>query len=117
MPHLIACPKNRNRDNTAQLMLWRQERKSDDGRLRLCKSKVVLDIFRLLSYKLVMIQREITQELLEAAREYPVVTVIGPRQSGKTTLVRMAFPDKPYFSFEDPDIRLTADADPRGFLL
>jgi len=83
----------------------------------LCKSKVVLDIFRLLSYKLIMIQREITQELLEAAREYPVVTVIGPRQSGKTTLVRMAFPDKPYFSFEDPDIRLTADADPRGFLL
>ncbi len=63
-----------------------------------------------------MIQRKITQELITAAAEYPVVTVFGPRQSGKTTLVRMTFPDKPYFSLEDPDIRLAAQTDPRGFL-
>jgi predicted AAA+ superfamily ATPase len=63
-----------------------------------------------------MIQRQITQELMAAAAEYPVVTVFGPRQSGKTTLVRMTFPNKPYFSLEDPDIRLAAQADPRGFL-
>ena len=45
-----------------------------------------------------------------------MVTILGPRQSGKTTLARMTFPDKPYFSLEDPDIRIAAEADPRGFL-
>ena len=45
-----------------------------------------------------------------------MVTVFGPRQSGKTTLVRMTFPDKPYFSLEYPDIRSAAETDPRGFL-
>ncbi|WP_462267826.1 ATP-binding protein [Desulfobacter sp.] len=63
-----------------------------------------------------MIIREITEELLESAKEYPVVTILGPRQSGKTTLVKMTYPDKPYFSMEDPDIRLAAEQDPRGFL-
>ena len=48
--------------------------------------------------------------------EYPVVTILGPRQSGKTTLVRMNFPKKPYFSLEDPDIRAAALQDPRGLL-
>ncbi len=63
-----------------------------------------------------MIVRDITKELKESAQEYPVVTVFGPRQSGKTTLVRMTFPRKPYYSFEDPDIRLATETDPRGFL-
>ena len=67
-------------------------------------------------YYIVMITRDITQELLQSAAEYPVVTILGPRQSGKTTLTRMTFPDKPYFSLEDPDIRIAAEADPRGFL-
>ncbi len=49
-----------------------------------------------------MIRRDIATELLEAAHEYPVVTVFGPRQSGKTTLVQMTFPDKPYYSLEEP---------------
>ena len=63
-----------------------------------------------------MIQRHITKELMASAAEYPVVIVFGPRQSGKTTLVKMAFPDKPYFSMEDLDVRLAAQTDPRGFL-
>ncbi|HOC69577.1 MAG TPA: ATP-binding protein [Candidatus Hydrogenedentes bacterium] len=63
-----------------------------------------------------MIIRDIAGELLQAAAEYPVATVLGPRQSGKTTLTRMTFPDKPYFSLEDPDIRMAAEADPRSFL-
>lgn len=63
-----------------------------------------------------MITRAILQELVQSASEYPVVTVLGPRQSGKTTLVRRAFPDKDYVSLEDPDIRLAAEADPRRFL-
>jgi len=43
-------------------------------------------------------------------------TILGPRQSGKTTLAQMTFPDKPYFSLEDPDVLMAAEADPRGFL-
>lgn len=63
-----------------------------------------------------MITRSITEELVRSTAEYPVVTILGPRQSGKTTLARMTFPDKPYFSLEDPDVRGAAEADPRGFL-
>ena len=49
-------------------------------------------------------------------RGYPVVGVTGPRQSGKTTLVQAAFPDKPYVSLEDLDTRDLANEDPRRFL-
>lgn len=63
-----------------------------------------------------MVPRDMQQELIEASREYPVVTVLGPRQSGKTTLVRASFPSKPYHSLEDPDLRAVVDRDPRGFL-
>jgi len=55
-------------------------------------------------------------EIVAAAGEYPVVTLLGPRQSGKTTLVRSTFPHKPYRSLEEPDLRGAAVADPRGFL-
>jgi len=67
-------------------------------------------------YLWVMITRDITQELVRSTAEYPVVTILGPRQSGKTTLTRMTFPDRPYFSLEEPDVRMAAEADPRGFL-
>ncbi len=63
-----------------------------------------------------MITRDITDELLRSAAEYPVVTILGPRQAGKTTLARKSFQKKPYFSLEDPDVRAAAEADPRGFL-
>jgi predicted AAA+ superfamily ATPase len=63
-----------------------------------------------------MIKRRITPELTQSAKEYPVVTILGPRQSGKTTLARKTFPKKAYFSLEDPDVRMAAEADPRGFL-
>lgn len=63
-----------------------------------------------------MITRYISEELVRSGAEYPVVTILGPRQSGKTTLARMTFPEKPYFSLEDPDVRVAAEADPRGFL-
>jgi len=67
-------------------------------------------------YRATMIIRDLSQELIRSTGEYPVVTILGPRQSGKTTLATMTFPDKPYFSMEDPDIRMAAQADPRGFL-
>lgn len=63
-----------------------------------------------------MIKRNITKELVLLAKEFPVVTIVGPRQSGKTTLTKMVFPKKDYCSLEDPDIREFALADPRGFL-
>lgn len=63
-----------------------------------------------------IIQREIRSELMRSAESLPVVTVVGPRQSGKTTLVREMFSDKPYRSMEDPDVRAFAAEDPRGFL-
>lgn len=63
-----------------------------------------------------MIEREIQAELMQAAEEYPAVTILGPRQSGKTTLARQCFPEYVYASLEDPDVREFARHDPRGFL-
>jgi len=63
-----------------------------------------------------MISRDLTPLLRQSAAQYPVVTLTGPRQSGKTTLCRHVFADKPYVSLEAPDIRRFATEDPRGFL-
>ncbi len=63
-----------------------------------------------------MIERHQTAKLLHMAERFPVVSVTGPRQSGKTTMVRNAFPGKAYVSLEDPDMRSFALNDPRGFL-
>ena len=63
-----------------------------------------------------MIDRILQTKLQELSKKYPIVTLTGPRQSGKSTLLRHAFPDYKYVSLEDPDIRLFATEDPRGFL-
>ena len=63
-----------------------------------------------------MIEREITPLILRLFGQYPIVTVTGPRQSGKTTLCRSAFPDLAYANLEDPDAREFAQSDPRRFL-
>jgi len=63
-----------------------------------------------------MLKRTLEKKLKKAAKQYPVVTLTGPRQSGKTTLVKMAFPDYEYLSLEAPDHRAFAIEDPRGFL-
>ena len=63
-----------------------------------------------------MFKRTLQPVLAALAKQYPVVTVTGPRQSGKTTLCRAAFPDKDYVSLENPDTRDFAINDPRGFL-
>ena len=62
-----------------------------------------------------MIQRHISPLLQQLAAQYPVITLTGPRQSGKTTLAKSLFADKPYVTLEDPDVRRFATDDPRGF--
>jgi uncharacterized protein len=63
-----------------------------------------------------MIRRNLQHRLRALARKFPVVTVTGPRQSGKTTLCRAVFPRKPYVSLETLDVRDFARRDPRAFL-
>ena len=63
-----------------------------------------------------MIEREITGHLAKLFRQYPIVTVTGPRQSGKTTLCRQVFPELGYVNLESPDERDFAETDPRRFL-
>ena len=63
-----------------------------------------------------IIDRNLATSLLDRMRHYPVVTVTGPRQSGKTTLCRTVLPDRPYVSLEGMDVRIYAREDPRGFL-
>lgn len=63
-----------------------------------------------------MIQRKIQAELAQLAQEYKVVTITGPRQSGKTTLAKMQFPYYDYVNLEDPEVRSLAEKDAREFL-
>jgi predicted AAA+ superfamily ATPase len=63
-----------------------------------------------------LIQRTIQPDLIRLAEQYPVITIVGPRQSGKSTLAKMAFPDKPYISLEKLSLRDFALSDPTGFL-
>ncbi|MBN8679034.1 MAG: ATP-binding protein [Chitinophagales bacterium] len=63
-----------------------------------------------------MIARQASHKVQELARQFKAVAILGPRQSGKTTLSRTTFPEKPYVSLENPDSRHFATEDPRGFL-
>ena len=63
-----------------------------------------------------IVKRDISSKLKRLVKQYPIVSVTGPRQSGKTTLVKSCFPNKPYVSLEDPDVRIFAIDDPRSFL-
>jgi uncharacterized protein len=63
-----------------------------------------------------LFKRELQTELLTMASVYPVVTIVGMRQSGKTTLVKSTFPDKAYVNLENLDERKLAQEDPRAFL-
>lgn len=63
-----------------------------------------------------MVERTLKAKLIELSKKYPIVTLTGPRQSGKSTLLRHTFPDYKYVSLEDPDMRMFAVDDPRGFL-
>lgn len=63
-----------------------------------------------------MIKRHITAELMSLLAEYPVITILGPRQAGKTTLAKAALPDYEYHNLEHPETRQLAMDDPKAFL-
>ncbi len=63
-----------------------------------------------------MIARHLAPVLRQVATQYPVVTLTGPRQAGKTTLARATFPKHEYMSLGTPDVLRFAAEDPRGFL-
>ena len=63
-----------------------------------------------------MVNRKIAKQLNSLLSMYPIVTITGPRQSGKTTLARMLLPDWQYVSLEDPEIREFCISDCKGFL-
>lgn len=67
-------------------------------------------------YICIMVQRIAKKRLIKLSKTFRSVAVVGPRQSGKTTLCRTMFPKKPYVSLENPDILEFAKTDPRGFL-
>ena len=63
-----------------------------------------------------MIARQLAGKVLDLYRQFPILMITGPRQAGKTTLIKSLFPQLPYFSLEDPDTRARLVADTRGFL-
>ena len=63
-----------------------------------------------------MINRDLTNKLIISGTSYPIVTLTGPRQSGKSTLLKNCLPDYKYVSLEDIDMRQFAQNDPRGFI-
>jgi len=63
-----------------------------------------------------MIPRHLSKHLLKYSKQYPVIALVGPRQSGKTTLVKKLFPNYKYLSLENLSLRKNASEDPEGFL-
>lgn len=63
-----------------------------------------------------MYKRDIETQIINSFTKYPICTIIGPRQSGKTTLAKACFPNLEYYNLEDPSIRDFAINDPKGFL-
>ena len=63
-----------------------------------------------------MINRQLVNAIVALKDKFPIIALTGPRQSGKTTLLKNTFPDYQYISLEDPDYREFAQNDPKGFL-
>lgn len=79
------------------------------------KLEIELLICPFLCYALAMIQRQISNQIQALSKKFPVVAVLGPRQSGKTTLVKTLFKEKPYVSLENFNTREFSEKDPEGF--
>ncbi|MCR5313156.1 MAG: ATP-binding protein [Bacteroidaceae bacterium] len=83
---------------------------SIDDYLDMCVSESPFDFTK------AVVRREISAEVNEAMKYFPVITITGPRQSGKTTFVKSHFPHLTYYTLEDLDTRANATSDPRTFL-
>jgi uncharacterized protein len=70
----------------------------------------------MIPYSIMYLRRTLEGRLRRYLELFPAVFLTGPRQSGKSTLVRAALPDYPYLSFDDPEEARAAELDPRGFL-
>ena len=82
------------------------------------ESFLILHIFELLESTLaIMIKRLLFEDAEITARESKIVAITGPRQSGKTTLCKHVFKNKPYVSFEDLGILEEAESSPRSFII
>ena len=75
------------------------------------------NLFNFCYHHCMLINRIVAKKIKKLFKQFPVISIVGPRQSGKTTLVRYAFQDMEYISLEDLDTREYASKDPRGFLL
>lgn len=63
----------------------------------------------------ILIKRKLSEHIKHAATYYPIISVAGPRQAGKSTMLKQVFPDYDYISLEDPDMHAFASTDARGF--
>ena len=63
-----------------------------------------------------MIKRELQSTIIDMAKKMPIISITGPRQSGKTTLAKVCFPDYDYYNLENPSILERAKMDPQSFL-
>lgn len=66
--------------------------------------------------QIMIIKRQIINAIHELRNKYPILAITGPRQSGKTTLLKSMFPDYQYVNLENPDVRSFAESDPNSFL-
>ena len=64
-----------------------------------------------------MYNRELTTKIIELTKTFPVISITGPRQSGKTTLCKMTFPNYGYVNLEDPILRSEIATDPKNYLM
>lgn len=97
-------------------------RRSASGRLRPILASVIdVSNLRILKYhfrilKMAYIPRSLTPQLLKASKAFAAILLTGPRQCGKTTLLRQAFPHASYILLEDPDVVARVRSDPRAFM-
>ena len=90
---------------------------NEELRLFLCISGVEFCFYTIYAYLLHMIERDLHTKVQQLSTEYPVVTITGPRQAGKTTLAKMAFPEASYCNLEHPETRTVALEDPKSFFM
>ena len=73
-------------------------------------------IFVLKKQSIMSVSRQLVKIINQYLKLYPIIAINGPRQSGKTTMIKNSFPDFEYVNLENPDIRTIAETDPNSFI-